>query len=374
MKIARIQARTLRPLVRVHGPGFDRQERRELNVVEIETADGLKGHGITTLTDARSVVALVNGTIADALRGTDPRTITPLWSAIYTQLCQRGHTGIAFHGLSAVDIALWDLRGKALGEPVWRLLGGSRKSVPCYVTCGLPNFSPDELGEVAKYWVNQGFGGVKLVVGLAARYHASSFTNLGQALRDDVARVRAVREAVGDGIEIAVDINCELDDASALALARLLAPYDIAFIEEPIQDNDPARTAAFRRASPIAVATGQSIGSLSKFGALLANDAVDVLQPNVVNCGGYTGGLRAAAVAQAFGKLVTNGGGSTAHNAHLIAAVTNGGSCEWHPYMSAGATAAVFRDTPVPVDGVMHLSDRPGLGFVLDEDAAQEFS
>ena len=140
----------------------------------------------------------------------------------------------------------------------------------------------------------------------------------------------------------------------------MCAPYDLAFIEEPVPDNDPPRMADFRRQSGLQVAAGQSMGALSRFNALLAQQAVDILQPNVVNCGGYTGGLRAADLALGFSTPICNGGGSTQHNLHLQAGAVNGTICEWHPYQSAGAVAMICPSAPVPKDGVADADRRAG--------------
>jgi L-alanine-DL-glutamate epimerase-like enolase superfamily enzyme len=231
----------------------------------------------------------------------------------------------------------------------------------------------EQLASVAKHWVAQGFGGLKMVVGVIARDRAHEFPNVTEALREDAHRVKAVREEVGEGIEIAVDINCEIDPSQALALAKLLKPYDLAFIEEPVPDNDPRRMADFRRHCGYQVAAGQSMGSLSRFAALLVHEAVDILQPNVVNCGGYTGGLRAADLAFGFSTPICNGGGSTQHNLHLQAGVVNGTVCEWHPYQSAGAVAMICPTAPRPENGVLSLTDAPGLGFDPDSAALKEY-
>ena len=374
MKIARVTAHALNPPVPIKAPGVDKVMRRPIVFAEVETDTGIVGHGITSLAPARGTVALINNTVAPLVIGMDARRISDVWNAMYRELAHRGQTGLAYHAISAIDIALWDIRGKALKEPVWRLLGGARDKVPCYVTMGLPSMDREQLASVAKHWVAQGFGGVKMVVGLIARDRAHEYANMTEALREDAHRVKAVREAVGEGIEIAVDINCEIDPSQALTLAKLLKPYDVAFIEEPVPDNDPRRMADFRRHCGHQVASGQSMGGLSRFAELLAHEAVDILQPNVVNCGGYTGGLRAADLALGFSTPICNGGGSTQHNLHLQAGAVNGTICEWHPYQSAGAVAMICPTAPVPKNGVLHLTDAPGLGFDPDPAAMKEYA
>ena len=199
----------------------------------------------------------------------DARRIADVWNAMYRELGHRGQTGLAYHAISAIDIALWDIRGKALKEPVWRLLGGARDKVPCYVTMGLPSMDRDQLASVAKHWVEQGMGGVKMVVGVIARDRAHEFPNMTEALLEDARRVKAVRDAVGHSIEIAIDINCEIDPSQALALVRMCAAYGLAFVEEPVPDNDARRMADFRRQTGLQVAAGQSMGALYRFKELL---------------------------------------------------------------------------------------------------------
>lgn len=373
MKIERVHARFLRPRVPIKAPGIDREVTRQLIYVEVETADGTVGYGISGLAPPEGVVPVINDVCAPLVKGMDARRISAVWNALYRELGHRGQTGLAYHAISAIDIALWDIRGKALGEPVWRLLGGARERVRCYVTFGLPSFDIDQLAAVARHWVGQGFGGLKMVVGVIARDRADEFINPAAALREDARRLAAVREAVGEEIDIAVDINCELDSSQALALAHMLAPYEPAFIEEPVMDNDPRALADFKGRVPMQVATGQSLGALYRFADVLAYGAADILQPNVVNCGGFTGGLRAADLALGFNVPICNGGGATAHNLHLQAGCINGTACEWHPYMSMGAVAAVFDGAPQPVDGWLYAPEAPGVGLTPNAAALKEF-
>jgi L-rhamnonate dehydratase len=246
--------------------------------------------------------------------------------------------------------------------------------VPCYVTMGLPSMDREQLASVAKYWVGQGMGGVKMVVGVIARDRAHEFPNMTEALLEDARRVKAIRDAVGPNVEIAIDINCEIDPSQALALVRMCAGYGLAFVEEPVPDNDARRMADFRRQTGLQIAAGQSMGALYRFKELLAHEAVDIIQPNVVNCGGYTGGLRVADMALGFSTPICNGGGSTQHNLHLQAGAVNGTICEWHPYQSAGAVAAICLTAPTPQNGVLHLTDAPGLGFDPDPAALKEYA
>lgn len=374
MKITRITTHALNPPVPIKAPGIDKIVHRPILFVQIETDSGVVGHGISSLAPVRAVAALIDDVATPMIVGMDARRIVDVWNAMYRELGHRGQTGLAYHAISAIDIALWDIRGKALNEPVWRLIGGARDKVPCYVTMGLPSMDRDQLASVAKHWVEQGMGGVKMVVGVIARDRAHEFANMTDALLEDARRVKAVRDAVGHGIDIAIDINCEIDPAQALTLVRMCATYGLAFVEEPVPDNDARQMADFRRQTALQVAAGQSLGALYRFKELLVAEAIDILQPNVVNCGGFTGGMRAADLALAFSVPICNGGGSTQHNLHLQAGAVNGTICEWHPYQSAGAVAAICPTAPVPKNGVLHLTDAPGLGFDPDPAALKEYA
>ena len=265
MKIARVTAHALNPPVPIRRRASTAPSTAPSSFVEIETDTGIVGHGITSLAPAKGAAALIANTVTPLILGMDARRIADVWNAMYRELGHRGQTGLAYHAISAIDIALWDIRGKALKEPVWRLLGGARDKVPCYVTMGLPSMDRDQLASVAKDWVGQGMGGVKMVVGVIARDRAHEFPNMTEALLEDARRVKAVRDAVGHSIEIAIDINCELDPAQALTLVRMCAGYGLAFVEEPVPDNDARQMADFRRQTGLQIAAGQSMGALYRF-------------------------------------------------------------------------------------------------------------
>lgn len=334
-------------------------------VLEVETADGLTGHGFTAITDEEVVAAAVNRVVAPNLNGMDALCREAVAEAIYWLLSPRGQTGYASHVASAVDIALWDILGRRLGQPVWRLLGGARSSVPTYVTFGFAALDRDELAAAAKHLASSGHKRLKMVVG----HHALARRDKGRSLEDvileDAARVRAVREAVGPEVDLFVDANCSLDAFHALRLSRLIAEFDIRFFEEPLRGNDVGRLADFRRSSPIPVAAGQNEGQLFRYRDLLAQDAVDVLQPNVCIGGGFTAGVKIAGLAQAFGVAIDNGGAFPFHNMHLHAGMANGGLVEWH-LISVALCRGIFKDLPELQGSTLTLPEKPGLGFELD--------
>jgi L-rhamnonate dehydratase len=341
-------------------------------VIEVETADGLVGHGFTAITNEEIVAAAIREVVAPNVIGRDALCREAISELLYWVLTSRGQSGHASHVISAVDIALWDIAGKRYGEPIWRLLGGARSEVPVYTTFGFPAFDRDELVAAAKHLAGtEGRKRLKLVVGYRALAVRDEGRSIDAILLEDVARVRAVREAVGPDVQLFVDGGCNLDSFHALRLAKMIAEYDISFYEEPVRANDVGRLADLRRQQPIPIATGQNEGQLHRFRELMAGDAVDVIQPNVICCGGFTAGVKVAALAQSFNVPIDNGGAYPFHNMHLHAGVSNGGMVEWHLFAEA-LCRILFKGLPEPTADTLKLSDQPGLGFDVDADALRD--
>lgn len=333
-------------------------------LVRIETDDGLTGWGFTAITEEEVIASAVNHVAAPAIIGLDPMMTEMIWDQLYWLLSPRGQTGYSMHAIAAIDIALWDIKGKALGQPVWRLLGGARNKVPVYATFGFPFFSKDELARVAPRWVENGFDKLKMTVAdkaLKNRDHRL----VTDALKESAARVRAVREAVGENVGLYVDANCNLDPFHAVKMAQMIEQYDISFFEEPITQNDVRHMADMRQRTSIPLACGQNEGLAYRFRDLMIAGAVDVVQPNVVITGGYTQCVKIAGMANAFNVGIDNGGAWPLHNMHLHAGVANGGMVEWH-YVAVECLKRIYNNMPEPKDGWLTLPEEPGLGFEPD--------
>lgn len=318
--------------------------------LRVETDAGIAGEGITGRFLSAQVVALLNGEVAQAVTGQDPMAIEALRGMLVKRLNPRGATGPFVSALSALDLALWDIKGKALGLPVARLLGGARDSVPAYATAGMPAFTEAELVAACEAALADGFAGVKVLVGT------------GRPLAEDAARIRAVRDAIGDA-PLMLDANCGFTVAEAKRLAAMVADCDIAFFEEPVRDNDIASLAELRRATTIPLASGQMMQSMAWFRDVLAAGALDILQPNAAFCGGLTAMLRILAMAEAHGVPVTGAGGFEAASLPAMAGHAHGGMLEVH-----GAHAALrdrFAHHPPVEHGRIRVPETPGLGFGL---------
>jgi L-rhamnonate dehydratase len=370
-KITRVAATPLNLPVHVRLGGVERDTSLSACMVRVDTASGLHGWGFTAITEEEVVAAAVNEVAGPALLGEDALAHERIWDRLYWLLSPRGQTGYGPHAIAAIDVALWDIKGKALGTPVWRLLGGARERVPTYATFGFSFYERDQLAEAARVWVARGDRRLKMVVGHEALQKRDAPRPVRDVILEDERRVRAVREAIGEGPELYVDANCSLDPYHAEMLARRIEPFGISFFEEPITQNDARLLADLRSRVKIPLAAGQNEGLAYRFRDLLLHRAVDVLQPNVVIGGGFTQCLRIAGMAAAFNVPIANGGAWPFHNMHLHAGVANGGLVEYH-YPAVEACRAVYRDLPEPKDGWLTLPERPGLGFEPDEDALRE--
>jgi L-alanine-DL-glutamate epimerase-like enolase superfamily enzyme len=176
-----------------------------------------------------------------------------------------------------------------------------------------------------------------------------------------------VRDAIGPEIALALDAGNRLDYPNAVRLAKEAEPYNIAFFEEPITQNDPALMAQMRRLSRVPLACGQNEGLPFRFKQLLVADALDYAQPNVAICSGVTGALKVAGMAAAFNVPISNGGGHAPHNAHLQAGAINGSMIECH-VGGFGAYDRMYEGLPTIKDGHLELTDAPGFGLVPDLD------
>lgn len=319
---------------------------------KVTTDDGVTGTGVTGRFLADQVAHLLNGGINATAKDMDPLDIEAVTMQLAKKFNPRQSTGVFVSAMSALDLALWDIKGKALQQPVTRLIGGARTAVPAYATAGLPAFSEAELIAACKAALAAGFHGAKILVGA------------GRSLDEDAQRIRAVRNAIGNA-PLMLDANCAFTVAEAKRLATLVADCDIAFFEEPVRGNDIPSLAELRRAISIPLASGQMIQSVTWFRDALNAGALDILQPNAAFCGGISAMLRIIALAEAHGIPVTGAGGFEAANLPVMAGHAHGGMLEVHG--AHVALRARFATEPEFRDGKLQVPAAPGLGFSLKD-------
>ncbi|MET0507602.1 MAG: mandelate racemase/muconate lactonizing enzyme family protein [Burkholderiaceae bacterium] len=371
MRIARCQAIPLNLEMTLAAGSDSRRTHLSCVVVRLDTDEGLVGCGFTAITEEEVVAAAINEIAAPAVVGMDPVAHEQIWERLYWLLAPRGQSGYALHAIAAIDLAVWELRAKALSLPVWRLLGGARRRVPVYATFGFGFFDDEQLVAAARDWAGRGFSRLKMTVGNHGLQRRDEPRPLSTVIREDERRVRAVREAVGPEVEICIDANCSLDPWHAGRLARRLEDVDIAFFEEPITQNDVRALADLRSRTRIPLAAGQNEGLASRFVDFCQARALDILQPNVAITGGITQCLRIAGIAQGYNVAIANGGAWPFHNMHLHAGLAHGGFVEYHR-SAVLLYEQIYRQLPPAVDGWLELSDAPGFGIEPDWDLIAE--
>jgi L-rhamnonate dehydratase len=334
------------------------------NFIEIETDEGIKGHALSTYPLRHGIREFINREAAPVITGMDPLRPEEIRKRLFWATARKYFMGAWNNAASLIDIALWDVKGKALGQPIWKLLGGAHAKLPAYITFGLPRYSTEELIEVAKMLIAQGETRLKMVVAAGTD---RTDEILGEPTDADIVRdaerVRALREAVGPGIELMMDANKGATFAQALKLAKRCEPYDLTWFEDPVLQADPRLMARLRSQTTIPIAAGSTATSdLMYLREYLMREAVDYLQPNVRDIGGFTQGLKAAALAQAFNVPLSMGGNYPHLNMHLHGGVPNGGRIEFH-WQGWKCVEALFDGAPAPVNGTVTLPTGPGLGF-----------
>jgi L-alanine-DL-glutamate epimerase-like enolase superfamily enzyme len=322
-------------------------------LLRLHTDAGLEGISyITRLHDAAPAALSILRLYVDRIVGMDP--LAP--EAILDRLLLRGRPLPWFEAraASAIDVALWDLRGKAAGQPVYKLMGGFRDRVPCYASWRIePEADLDKVARSAERHVANGFTAMKCHLGRAS---------LAQA----VEHMRVLREAVGAQVAIMVDVNQQWTVKQAIAYTRALAPFQPYWLEDATSNVDFAGLRQISEALDIPTCAGETYYTLAPFRPLVEGRCVDIVM--VDQDLGLSGALKVAHLAEIYGlKVVPHL--ATEILAHLIAAVPNGLTVEYYPW-----AVPLFLEVPPVQNGELVLSDRPGLGLELDEAALRQYA
>ncbi|MBV9116531.1 MAG: mandelate racemase/muconate lactonizing enzyme family protein, partial [Acetobacteraceae bacterium] len=292
----------------------------ELNTLRVRDAEGAEGVGYTYTCgrNGAAIDAILSRDIPEQVVGADADRIEFLWNKVWWGQHYGGRGGPSVLALSALDMALWDLKARRLGQPLWRLLGGHDPRVPCYAGGIDLDLPLDGLLRQTDDNLAKGFRAIKMKVGRAR-------------LSEDVARVRAMREHLGEGFPLMVDANMKWSADEAIRAARALLPFDPVWLEEPVIPDDIAGQARVVREGGLPVAAGENLRSLWEFRHLIEAGGVTYPEPDVTNCGGVTAFMKVAHLAEAFNLPVTSDG---AHDVtvHLLAAVPNRSYLEAHGF------------------------------------------
>jgi L-alanine-DL-glutamate epimerase-like enolase superfamily enzyme len=335
--------------------------KRDAIIVRVETSEGITGYGEAH--PGRSpgaVTSLIRNTLAPMLVGMEATDVVGAWQRVHRmQLSSHGLGAGAALALSGIDMALWDIRGKAANMPLYELLGGTRRRIPAYAGGIALGYQPKEsLAEEAREYVGRGYKALKL--------------RLGDTVRDDIARAVHVREALGDRVDILTDANTAYTMADVRRVLPVLADIGAGWLEEPFACNDFASYREAAKITPLVpIAAGENHYTRFEFAQLLEAGAVKVWQPDLSKCGGITEGLRIAAIASAWRIPINAHSSATGLNhaatLHFLAATENAGYFE-----ACVSKFNPFRDMfgasfELGVDGCVEPPSGPGIGVEVDE-------
>jgi L-alanine-DL-glutamate epimerase-like enolase superfamily enzyme len=325
----------------------------ELVTVRVVDTDGVEGVGYTYTVGAGggAIADLVVRDLAPILQGLPAADIEALWQRMWWRLHYGGRGGQAASAISAIDIALWDLKAKRARQPLYQALAGYDPRVPCYAG-GIDLELPlPALLEQTDANLARGFRAIKMKVGRAR-------------LSEDVARVRAMRDHLGDDFPLMVDANMRWSVDEAIRAARMLRELDPVWLEEPIIPDDIAGHARVLRDGGLPIATGENLHTLHEFANLMRAEGVSFPEPDVTNCGGVTVFMKVAHLAESFNLPVTSHG---AHDVtvHLLAAVPNRSYLEAHGF---GLDRYIANPLAI-IEGNAVAPQRPGHGVEFDWEA-----
>ena len=339
---------------------------RDVFLVEIVTDEGIKGYGEGfALGTLNSLEATTKETLVPHLIGKDPTMIEQLWECMYQNTARYGRRGITMAAISAIDIALWDILGKACGMPVYKLLGAAKTGLEPYASAGyyMDGKGIKELQEEMLSYRDMGFKTMKMKVG-------------GAPLKEDIARVRAVREAIGPDLDFGIDANNAWDYTTALKMARICEEENVLFLEEPLSADyvdDSIRLAAN---TDVPIAGYET--NLTRYGmrSFIEKNAIDIVQVDAIWSGGISEAKRVGIMAGIYGKKVIPH--FSASMVSLAANLSFGLSLPNSSYMEYTLDENPLRDdlctqSIVMKEGLVTVFDKPGLGIEINWDTVEKY-
>ena len=346
---------------------------RQFPFVRVYTDEGILGIGECFRRQPQIIKTLIDGTLKPALIGKDPLETELRWRDMFRAGSASDMGGAVYCGIAGLDIALWDIKGKALEMPIHKLLGGkSRDKIRMYASSLRRDLTPGEEAERAASFVAQGYTAYKL--------HSAVPGAMDDPADQTVETVSAVRAAVGDTIDILVDVNGAFSTHHAMEIGRALEDLGVFHFEEPRPHYDLRGLAAIADALEIPIASGEMIYTHWQYRDLILQGRVDILQPDIVKVPGFTEFQKIAALASAFGKPITVHNTqptiSTVAHLHVCAAYAH------IPYAQEyNIEPCSIRDQwpilkePLKVkDGYLEVPEGPGLGVELDEEVVKKLA
>ena len=387
MKITKVETIALTyPTSKPFYNALGKSTQRSCLVVRVYTDAGIVGIGEAAPYGGPmiSTATVIEHELAPKLIGMDPMDVEYIWHKLFFDGFQHSRGGIFVCALSGIDIALWDIIGKALKQPIYRLLGGFRKSVKVYASGGFYALDKDKVAVAAelKSYVEQGFDTVKMKVGrtytpLTPREIAPAADECTLSFDRDIERVRAAREAVGDSVNLMVDANAAWSFSDALRAGKIFDDLNIYLFEEPLRTDDYAGSAELVNRLNTRIAGYETEVLLTNFARLIEGRCVDVVQPDISWAGGFTECRKIAAVAEAHcmetAPHAFSSGILLAASLHFSAGLSNGAMVELD-MTENGLRAGLLKEPFKAVNGYVELDDtKYGLGIELDESVIEKY-
>ncbi len=337
-------------------------------IVRVKTDSGITGVGevdSSPLAVKGAIEGPLSHTIVTGLKhvviGEDPFQTEYLWHKMYRANIYAGRRGVAIHAMSGIDLALWDIKGKALGLPVWKLLGGGfHHKLRCYAS-SLFGATPQKTYELARTYRDQGFSAVKFGWG-----------PMGPDAKLDLELVRQGRKGLGDDADLLVDAGLAWDAKTAIQRARAFEEFNIFWLEEPLRPDDYDGYRKLSEASPLRIAAGEEESNRLSFVDLMDRGKIDVVQVDLTRCGGFTEAMKIASLAQDRGLMVANHGFTTYINVsaalHFLNSIPNALITEFVAEEGTTLREEITKQQLRAEDGFLSIPDAPGLGIDLNEE------
>ena len=329
----------------------------EVILVKLETDSGITGYGYTYTigSGGAAIRSLIECDLRPLVLGADANRIEQIWERMWWSTHYVGRGGLVSFAISAVDIALWDLKGQKENQPLWKLLGGHSGQTRAYAGGIDLQLGPDELVDQTRCNLQKGFRAVKIKVGR-------------DKLREDVERVRAVRECIGPDIPLMVDANMRWTVEQAIRAARSFSDYDVFWFEEPTIPDDYPGMARVATEGGLPIAAGENLHTIYEFRHTIEMGKISFPEPDVSNIGGITNWMRVAKLAYAHNLQVTSHGVHELH-VHLLAAIPNASFLEVHSF----GLERFLKNAPQLNEGTMVAPDTPGHGVQFDWDLLADY-